>query len=323
MEPLRPMNLGEILDRTFQIYRSRFLVFVGIAALPALAVMAEYIAANQWLLGHPLHGRSLFFELGLSRLIWTALLYVASAFFHLLVRPAFVRTVSCTIANAHCSLRHTLAMTRENWRTMMALNLFEQLVVVLAPASVFIAGVAVAGTAVGSNQSEKSALEGLLLFLCAVSIFLWLATCYSLSFPVAVLEGVPWLLAIKRSWRLSKKSRGRILCTWFAVFAAGYAGSFLLRWTLYFALHFLGNGFGIRHGFSNYLAYYWLPNAVVSTLIGPIYPIALTLFYYDQRIRREGYDIERMMDAAGLNAPTPPLAGVSPIASTSEEESKG
>jgi hypothetical protein len=42
-------------------------------------------------------------------------------------------------------------------------------------------------------------------------------------------------------------------------------------------------------------------------LIGPIYPIALTLFYYDQRMRREGYDIERLMDAAGLQAPlTPP-----------------
>jgi hypothetical protein len=33
------------------------------------------------------------------------------------------------------------------------------------------------------------------------------------------------------------------------------------------------------------------------------HPIALTLFYYDQRIRLEGYDIERMMDAAGLIAP--------------------
>jgi len=31
--------------------------------------------------------------------------------------------------------------------------------------------------------------------------------------------------------------------------------------------------------------------------------IALTLFYYDQRIRHEGYDIERMMEAAGFNAP--------------------
>jgi hypothetical protein len=37
-------------------------------------------------------------------------------------------------------------------------------------------------------------------------------------------------------------------------------------------------------------------------VLAPIFPIALTLFYYDQRIRKEGFDIERMMDAAGLNA---------------------
>ena len=46
---LRPMNLGEILDRTFQIYRSRFLVFVGIAALPAIAMMALEMADQFWL----------------------------------------------------------------------------------------------------------------------------------------------------------------------------------------------------------------------------------------------------------------------------------
>lgn len=53
-----------------------------------------------------------------------------------------------------------------------------------------------------------------------------------------------------------------------------------------------------------------------------LYPIAVTLFYYDQRIRREGYDIERMMDAAGMNAPGPSLAGDSPIAPAAEEESE-
>ncbi len=39
---------------------------------------------------------------------------------------------------------------------------------------------------------------------------------------------------------------------------------------------------------------------------GPLYPIAVTLFYYDQRIRREEYDIERMMETAGLNLSSAP-----------------
>jgi len=39
-EPLHPSTLSEILDRTAQIYRSRFLVFFGIAALPTALLLA-------------------------------------------------------------------------------------------------------------------------------------------------------------------------------------------------------------------------------------------------------------------------------------------
>ena len=35
--PLRPMNLGELLDRSFFLYRKHFVLFAGIIALPYLA----------------------------------------------------------------------------------------------------------------------------------------------------------------------------------------------------------------------------------------------------------------------------------------------
>jgi hypothetical protein len=47
----------------------------------------------------------------------------------------------------------------------------------------------------------------------------------------------------------------------------------------------------------------------IYVILGPIYPIAITLFYYDQRIRREGYDIERLMESAGMTATLTPPAG--------------
>jgi hypothetical protein len=90
--------------------------------------------------------------------------------------------------------------------------------------------------------------------------------------------------------------------------------AFLLRW--------------IVGCFGGLLPYYrnaftsigFLAAFVVSVIIGPIFPIALTLFYYDQRIRHEGYDIERMMDAAGLNAPaTPPSGEAAPGAAEAVE----
>jgi hypothetical protein len=33
---LRPLSTGELLDRTFSLYRSHFVVFLGIVALPHL-----------------------------------------------------------------------------------------------------------------------------------------------------------------------------------------------------------------------------------------------------------------------------------------------
>jgi hypothetical protein len=49
---------------------------------------------------------------------------------------------------------------------------------------------------------------------------------------------------------------------------------------------------------------------ITNTFIGPIYATGLTLFYYDQRVRKEGYDIEWMMQAAGLTVPeTMPVEG--------------
>ena len=37
---LRPLSLGEILDRTFSLYRLHFLLFLGISGIPQLAVLA-------------------------------------------------------------------------------------------------------------------------------------------------------------------------------------------------------------------------------------------------------------------------------------------
>jgi hypothetical protein len=40
-----------------------------------------------------------------------------------------------------------------------------------------------------------------------------------------------------------------------------------------------------------------------NTFLGPIWAAGITLFYYDQRVRKEGYDIEWMLQAAGLTGP--------------------
>ena len=42
---LRPLSLGEILDRTFGLYRRYFLLFIGISAIPQVLVLAMSLAS--------------------------------------------------------------------------------------------------------------------------------------------------------------------------------------------------------------------------------------------------------------------------------------
>ena len=60
-EPLHPLTLSEILDRTAQLYRSRFLVFLGIATIPAGTIFifaAGIFAFFAWMGVHSRHGAS-------------------------------------------------------------------------------------------------------------------------------------------------------------------------------------------------------------------------------------------------------------------------
>jgi hypothetical protein len=51
-----------------------------------------------------------------------------------------------------------------------------------------------------------------------------------------------------------------------------------------------------------------LGSFVISSLIGPLLTIALALVYYDERVRKEGFDLEHMLEQLGPARITPPLA---------------
>jgi hypothetical protein len=325
------MNLGEILDRTFQIYRSRFLVFAGIAALPALAMLGLHMVEAPWL-----HGPSTIYLSRRGVTLWNFVvslgIYHVASFLGLLVFPAQVHLASTASLGERSSFSTALRFSAARWRSYLwiaVLKLFavlvipEILVVMLFAGEFFIAVLA------GSLNNPRVAGGGLAVLVIALPaivgcvLFLWLGSCLSLVVPASALEEVGALKALRRSWLLSKGSRARIMTTWImiSVFAgvSGYGLRLICRWMFLSLIQ--GHLFGVKSQHL-YLPTTHLLSAMISTLIGPIYPIAVTLFYYDQRIRHEGYDIERMMDAAGMNAPGPSLAGDSPIASIAEEESE-
>ncbi|MGB7743115.1 MAG: hypothetical protein WBL41_10175, partial [Terracidiphilus sp.] len=135
------------------------------------------------------------------------------------------------------------------------------------------------------------------LLLAATIYGVLMSLRYSLAVPACVVEELSTGKAIKRSIDLSQGSRGRI-------FVLGLLVG-LVKMLLGYLFGFPIIALAVKHP-GQPLPMHWLVVQQIgvylsNALIGPIYAIGLTLFYYDQRIRKEGFDIEWMMQGAGLS----------------------
>jgi uncharacterized membrane protein len=137
-----------------------------------------------------------------------------------------------------------------------------------------------------------------LLSIPAVVYAVIMALRYSLAVPACVVENLKARQALRRSVELSRGSRGRI-------FVLGLMIIFIQTGLVVVSQIFFVIAAVKHHG----LLPAWLQvtqqiiGFFTNSFIGPMYATGLTLFYYDQRVRKEGYDIEWMMQAAGLTAP--------------------
>jgi hypothetical protein len=307
------MNLGEILDRTFQIYRSKFLLFVTLAALPALVIMGLQLANQFWWKITPgPYGTRIFLGMTVSNPFHTIALYHVALLIRLMVWPAFAYLTSRLYFEEQATLISAFSACFARWRSWLWLTAASWGIVLVLPeallAGIFIGlaylllGILKLNSAIPVTWVTRALILTVALSWAA---FLWLSSALSISFPAWTIERQTAGMSLRRSWTLSKGCRWKILFARFLPAFINWILSFMLSAILYLLVLWVMRSFGVwRYYYSNISTGIELFSEVVaSTLIGPVFPIAITLFYYDQRIRKEGYDIERMMEAAGLNAP--------------------
>jgi hypothetical protein len=321
---LRPLTLGEILDRTAELYRTHFLLFVGISATFAtvmLAIQLLYLRSLV-LLGYP--------NL-LANLRWgTAVAAVLEALVILLLAGLSIvannRAVAWVYLDQPATIREATRsifprLRRYLWlMTMVAFRAWTPL------AAVYIAFFAVMYSMLphdfmtnpvaiqnSINHNPASILSfGLAmlvlspLLLGAIVYGVIMSLRYSLAVPACVVEELPAGKAIKRSIDLSRDSRGRIFVLALLIGLIRMLLVYLFGFPV-IALAFKHPGQPLPMG---WLVFQQLGVFFSNALIGPIYAIGLTLFYYDQRIRKEGFDIEWMMHAAGMTPAPPAAAGL-------------
>jgi hypothetical protein len=311
-EQLRPLTLAEILDRTAQLYRSRFLVFVGVSTIPAGTVFvfaAAAFAFTAWVGSNSRNG-----GVASDVLVWSflALLSLVAVPIWLVISAWGAAAMSEASARIYLgdpvTIRGAYKNTRKRIWRYLGLYTLQGLVVLGIPAAVFSLGVIVlvASKVSGISANDSSPLAGGLMFLMLVvlgALAVWMLLRLCLSFPASVVEQATAVSALKRGVALSQGSRSRI----FVLYLLGLVLNWVLTWGITFfeliVIALIPAFQGQKHSqamgmivlFSMYGSYF-----AVKALTKPIIGLALTIFYFDQRIRKEAFDIEWMMQQAGM-----------------------
>ncbi len=294
---LRPLSLGEILDRTFQLYRGNFLMFAGIATLAAGVDLAWKLIQTGLVrfLVHHVSAASLALSSGGLSLVNLAVYTVSTA----VVLAAINWAVSALYLGHTTGIAQALGEVRGHWFRYVWLYVVAFLSAwgVVTAGFIVIALLAVFLPARGGAAASVvfAGIFGLSMFLL-IPFGVWMMLRYSLANAACVFENLGIRASLKRSIFLSDGSRGKIFVM------------FLLAGTLILVISTAASSpmivGAIKHPehpgqVSLFMTIYLLVTGfVVTTLTTPIYGIGLTLFYYDARIRKEGFDIEWMMHRA-------------------------
>jgi hypothetical protein len=328
---LRPMTLGEILDRTAQLYRSNFLLFAGIFAV--YSGVALVLGLVQIGFGELLKAE----HLARFVVLMTAITTGINMLILFLLFGAATAATSRAVAWVHLGERATIRgayrsilprLGRYLWlMTITAFRVWTPLVLLYAGflgILVFYGGFKGAGTHAGVAAQPAAAtnpeaavaivVAGVIFFLLLIPVGVYtvlMSLRYSLAIPASVVENMKARVAIRRSIELAKGSWGRIFLLALLV---GVIKLVLVGVTQIFVFiaAFKHPGQPLGPGIS---ALSQVIGFFTNSFLGPIWAAGITLFYYDQRVRKEGYDIEWMMQAAGLTVPEPTTELPAPVGS--------
>jgi hypothetical protein len=293
---LRPLRLSEILDRMFHLYRERFLIFFGIAGASTLLelIWSAGQLGLSWQLkrGHP--GPTLQIVGTCTSLVgWVISVGTAA-----LTIAAINRAVLAIFEGKPTGIAKAYGELRGHWLTCIWVSVlgfliaFSPFLVVGLGASFTILLAKGAKTLTAANAVTSVYGFSGLAALIALPLCVWLMLRYSLAIPASIQERISTLSSLKRSVILSHGSRGRIFVLLLVVVVAWYIPLTILMIPTFFII--LKNG---GHVAPLSAAIYTLGvSFLVNMLMKPIYGIGLTLLYLDERIRKEGYDVEWMME---------------------------
>ena len=283
---LRPLSTGEILDRTFFLYRSRFWMFVGIASLAAAFSVLTSVAQTTTLHYSKL-GSIAGAGIGGVMTMVSAVLYLLAYTF---TQAATTSALSAIYLGDSTSLKVALKAVRGHWFRYCLIGLWQ----IWSGMWIFMLLIipVVALTSLGVKNLGWLIW---LLVVTAIGSVVYGMIAYlrnSLAIPASVMEALPVRDAMRRSKTLVAGRKGRILLMFLLLYALYIvAAMFQVPLAMLLTQSKAGVYVAVRT-ISLVVAF------VGNALVAPVGAIALCLFYFDERVRKEGFDIEFLMGPA-------------------------
>jgi hypothetical protein len=320
---LRPMSTSQVLDRTFSLYRQNFVLFAGITAFPpALLLIGQLLILlvtrpfNQVAPASPGDPAKLGAIMGGAVLGGLALLVV------FMVGYAFAAGATVyAVSRVHLGYPTTIAecyrLIKPHFGNILGIVV---LVGMCVGAVIFVGALfflipffmsLVGRSGLASGAGVIGALVGFVVMVAGIIVAIYLSAKLSLSIPACVLENLGVTDSMRRSWSLSEGTVFRLILV--SILAGAIA------WILSMVLsipYFIGLGVMVTKKDPSlmlpFVAWQYVAEFLARTLAGPIGAIAAALIYYDQRVRKEAFDLQLMMQAIGQAPPPQAVSAASP-----------
>jgi hypothetical protein len=307
-EPLRPMSTGQVLDHTFALYRKNFLLFLGIASLgPAAYLIFQLITIGSATVPvGPRRAAAAGVSLGFGIIAGVIVMMAGMAIAH----AATVKAVAAVHLGREISIAGAYRALAGRVLRVLGVFLLVAIISGAAAAVIIFAAVMIGTVAVvgGAKAGTAGTIVGAIVGIAAavvggiVAIAIYIR--YSLSVQACVVEDLGITASLKRSAVLSKGSRSRILTVYF-VFG-------VLSYIVALGLGAIAGGAGaLLHNRILAMILIYLATFIAGALTGPLATIGISLLYYDERIRKEAFDLQLMMSS--LEAPGLPSAAPAQI----------
>jgi hypothetical protein len=267
---LRPLEIGDILDETFRIYRRHFWLFAGISVILAIP-SAALTAFVYGLLANFVQLANTNAAPDTTGLVTALVVYVIGYLFLLLLAPFTYGTVIYAVCESALGRPVTIwGALRGVLRRYFAILGYVALIPLMW-----------------------------LVGFCLFPLVIWVQIGWSVVLPVMFIERAGLVGAIRRSWRLIQ---GRWWRTFLILFLVG-----LLYTVVQVSL---AGFLGLANGLLTIVVSQYIALAIgqgasilVSSLAIPVLQIAIVLVYFDLRVRKEALDLFQLAQRVSAAQP--------------------